>query len=111
MSSSPIPMEAPMTAAAKAKAVDAFVKKTEKDYGAGTVMKLGERKIIPVKVVPTGFLHLDHEALMCGGIPRGRNIELFGPESSGKTSICAAIIAQFQSAGLIAYDIDAEHST
>ena len=81
----------------------------EKRYGKGAIMRLGEAQHVEVEVVPTGSLTLDL-ALGVGGVPRGRAIEIFGPESSGKTTLSLHIIAQFQKLGETAAFIDAEHA-
>lgn len=82
----------------------------EKKYGKGSIMKLGEKAIEEgIQVIPTGALTLDF-ALGVGGIPRGRIIEIFGPESSGKTTLALQIIAETQKMGGVAAFIDAEHA-
>lgn len=81
----------------------------EKDYGRGAIMKLGDDKIEDVEVIPTGSIGLNY-ALGVGGFPRGRVIEIFGPESSGKTTLAIHAIAEAQKAGGIAAIIDAEHA-
>ena len=94
----------------KKKALDAAISKLEKDFGKGTVMKLGDASShISVETVPTGSLSLDI-ALGLGGVPRGRVIEVYGPESSGKTTITLHMIAEVQKRGGIAGFIDAEHA-
>lgn len=95
--------------AAKLKALQATIDKIEKDYGKGTVMRLGDRPVEDVQVVPSGSIALDH-ALGIGGYPRGRIIEIYGPESSGKTTLAIHAIAQAQKSGGIAAMIDAEHA-
>lgn len=85
------------------------VAQIEKDHGKGSIMKLGSKKFVAVDVVPTGSLALDM-ALGVGGIPRGRVIEIYGPESGGKTTLCLQIIAQAQKLGGQAAYIDAEHA-
>lgn len=96
-------------AAAKLKALQATIDKIEKDYGKGTIMKLAEQPVWDVQVIPSGSLALDH-ALGIGGYPRGRIVEIYGPESSGKTTLAIHAIAQAQKAGGIAAMIDAEHA-
>ncbi len=81
----------------------------EKAYGHGAIMRLGERAVEPVPVIPSGCLAID-EALGVGGFPRGRIVEIFGPESSGKTTLTLHAIAQAQAAGGVAAFIDAEHA-
>src|SRR5215813_1709271 len=94
----------------KAKALDIAVQAIEKQFGKGSIMKLGqERAMVPVDVVSTGSLGLD-QALGVGGVPRGRIIEIYGPESSGKTTLALTIIANAQRAGGNAVFIDAEHA-
>ena len=94
----------------KKKALDAAIAKLEKDFGKGTVMKLGESGAqVAVETVPTGCLSLDL-ALGLGGVPKGRVIEVYGPESSGKTTVALHMIAEVQKRGGIAGFIDAEHA-
>jgi recombination protein RecA len=95
--------------AAKMKALQATIDKIEKDYGKGTIMKLGDQPQWDVQVIPSGSIALDH-ALGVGGYPRGRIIEIYGPESSGKTTLAIHAIAQAQKQGGIAAMIDAEHA-
>jgi len=95
--------------AAKLKALQATIDKIEKDYGKGTIMKLGDQPQWDVQVIPSGSIALDH-ALGIGGYPRGRIIEIYGPESSGKTTLAIHAIAQAQKQGGIAAMIDAEHA-
>ncbi|WP_230869781.1 recombinase RecA [Iocasia frigidifontis] len=85
------------------------IKRIEKQFGQGSIMKLGEAKAMNVEVIPTGALPLDI-ALGVGGVPRGRIIEIYGPESSGKTTLALHIIAEAQKKGGIAAFIDAEHA-
>ena len=94
----------------KLKALDAAISKLEKDFGKGTVMKLGDAGAnVTVETVPTGSLSLDL-ALGLGGVPKGRVIEIYGPESSGKTTVTLHMIAEVQKRGGIAGFIDAEHA-
>ena len=93
----------------KLKALQLAMDKIEKDHGKGTIMKMGDNKVEEVAVIPTGSLGLD-VALGVGGYPRGRVIEIFGPESSGKTTLAIHAIAEAQKAGGIAAIIDAEHA-
>lgn len=95
--------------AGKLKALQATIDKIEKDFGKGTIMKLGDQPQWDVQVIPSGSIALDH-ALGTGGYPRGRIIEIYGPESSGKTTLAIHAIAQAQKAGGIAAMIDAEHA-
>jgi len=93
----------------KLKALQLTIDKIEKSYGKGTVMKLGDSVVEEVPAISTGSIALDH-ALGVGGLPRGRVIEIFGPESSGKTTLALHAIAEAQKAGGIAAFIDAEHA-
>ena len=94
----------------KKRALDAAISKLEKDFGKGTVMKLGDAGAnVTVETVPTGSLSLDI-ALGLGGVPKGRVIEVYGPESSGKTTVTLHMIAEVQKRGGIAGFIDAEHA-
>lgn len=93
----------------KIKAVELALGQIEKQFGKGAVMKLGEIKPVPVEVIPTGSLSLDL-ALGVGGLPKGRIIEIFGPEASGKTTLGLNIIAQAQKQGGLAALVDAEHA-
>ena len=94
---------------AKLKALQEAMSKIEKDFGKGSIMKLGEEKIENVDVIPSGSISLD-VALGVGGYPKGRIIEIYGPESSGKTTLAIHAIAEAQKAGGIAAFIDAEHA-
>ncbi|SHK11580.1 recombinase RecA [Rhodothermus profundi] len=94
---------------AKAKALELAVKHIEKQYGKGAIMRLGDAPAISVDVIPTGSLALD-AALGVGGVPRGRIIEIFGPESSGKTTLALHIMAEAQKLGGTCAFIDAEHA-
>ena len=93
----------------KLKALQAAMSKIEKDFGKGSIMKLGDEQIENVEVIPTGSIGLN-AALGVGGYPRGRIIEIYGPESSGKTTLAIHAIAEAQKAGGIAAFIDAEHA-
>jgi len=93
----------------KKKALERTLKQIEKEYGKGSIMRLGEAKALDVESIPTGALSLDI-ALGVGGIPRGRIIEIFGPESSGKTTLALHVIAEAQKMGGVAAFIDAEHA-
>ena len=95
--------------AARLKALQATIDKIEKDFGKGTIMKLGDQPQWAVQVIPSGSVALDH-ALGVGGYPRGRIIEIYGPESSGKTTLAIHAIAEAQKQGGIAAMIDAEHA-
>ena len=93
----------------KLKALQAAMSKIEKDFGKGSIMKLGDEQIENVEVIPTGSIALN-AALGVGGYPKGRIIEIYGPESSGKTTLAIHAIAEAQKAGGIAAFIDAEHA-
>ena len=93
----------------KMKALQAAMAKIEKDFGQGSIMKMGDEKIEDVEVIPTGSIGLN-AALGVGGYPKGRIIEIYGPESSGKTTLAIHAIAECQKAGGIAAFIDAEHA-
>ncbi|MBN1843297.1 MAG: recombinase RecA [Deltaproteobacteria bacterium] len=93
----------------KEKAVEQAIGQIERQFGKGSIMKLGAQVIADIPVIPTGSLALDH-ALGVGGIPRGRVVELFGPESSGKTTLALHVVAEAQKGGGIAAFIDAEHA-
>lgn len=93
----------------KLKALQAAMSKIEKDFGKGAIMKLGDEQIENVDVIPTGSIGLN-AALGVGGYPKGRIIEIYGPESSGKTTLAIHAIAEAQKAGGIAAFIDAEHA-
>lgn len=94
----------------KLKALDAAISKIEKDFGKGAIMKLGDKsKNMDVETVPTGSLSLDL-ALGLGGLPKGRVVEIYGPESSGKTTVTLHMVAEVQKRGGIAGFIDAEHA-
>ncbi len=94
----------------KSKLLDSAIAQIEKQYGKGSIMRLGNRDIlVPVSVIPTGSISLD-SALGVGGIPRGRVVEIYGPESGGKTTLTLHVIAQAQKLGGTAAFIDAEHA-
>jgi recombination protein RecA len=93
----------------KAKAVDSAMGQIERQFGKGAIMKLGARPIENIPVISTGSIELDR-ALGIGGLPRGRVIEIFGPESSGKTTLALHAVAHAQKQGGIAAFIDAEHA-
>ena len=94
---------------AKKKALDTAIAFLEKEYGQGTVMKLGQQTAMNVESIPTGSLTLDM-ALGIGGVPKGRVVEVYGPESSGKTTVALSIVAQAQKLGGEAAFIDVEHA-
>ncbi len=94
----------------KARAIDLAMSQIEKQFGKGSIMRLGTKEaIVPISVIPTGALSFD-AALGVGGFPRGRVVEVFGPESSGKTTIALQVIAESQKAGGMAAFVDAEHA-
>ncbi|MEO8682437.1 MAG: recombinase RecA [Vicinamibacterales bacterium] len=94
----------------KSKALSAALSQIEKQFGKGSIMRLGQnRAVAPVEVISTGALSIDY-ALGIGGVPRGRVIEIFGPESSGKTTLALQVIAEAQKAGGLAAFVDAEHA-
>ena len=104
-----IPMPTQVIGEGRAEALKKAVDKIKKEYGSGSIMCLGEKQDMSVDVIPTGCLPLDI-ALGVGGLPRGRVIEIYGPESSGKTTFALQALAQCQKAGGIAAFIDAEHA-
>jgi recombination protein RecA len=91
------------------KALEVALGQIDKQFGKGSVMRLGERPYVPIEVIPTGSISLDI-ALGIGGLPRGRIIEIYGPESSGKTTVALHAVANAQAAGGVAAFIDAEHA-
>jgi len=94
----------------RAKAVELALSQIEKQFGKGSIVRLGSREaLVPISVISTGSISFD-AALGVGGVPRGRVIEIFGPESSGKTTITLQIIAEAQRAGGLAAFVDAEHA-
>ena len=103
-------LNTPVKSEEKAKAIDLAVQQIEKQFGQGSIMRLGiNHAIVPVEIIPTGSLALDL-ALGVGGVPRGRIIEVFGPEGSGKTTLTSSIIAHAQKRGGMAAFVDAEHA-
>lgn len=94
---------------AKLKALKLAVDKLEKSYGKGSIMRLGDKQVVETEIIPTGSLGLDI-GLGIGGLPKGRVVEIYGPESSGKTTLAIHAIAECQKAGGIAAFIDAEHA-
>src|SRR6266550_5813949 len=95
--------------AEKGRAIDLALSQIEKQFGKGSIMRLGSKEVVPISVIPTGAISFD-AALGVGGFPRGRVVEIFGPESSGKTTIALQVIAQAQKAGGMAAFVDAEHA-
>ena len=102
-------VEAAAPAADKKKALETCLANIEKTYGKGTVMRLGQNSNVVVEAIPTGSLSLDL-ALGIGGVPKGRIIEVYGPESSGKTTLALHIVAEAQKRGGEVAFIDAEHA-
>ena len=107
MAKKEIDNEATSVQSEKLKALQAAMAKIEKDFGKGAIMKLGDEQVDNVEVIPTGSIALNM-ALGVGGYPKGRIIEIYGPESSGKTTLAIHAIAEAQKAGGIAAFIDAE---
>src|ERR1019366_4878854 len=93
----------------KNKAIDLALIQIEKQFGKGSIMRLGSKDLVPVEIIPTGAISFD-AALGVGGMPRGRVVEIFGPESSGKTTIALHVVAEAQKRGGMAAFIDAEHA-
>src|SRR5674536_65832 len=93
----------------RGKALDTALAQIERQFGKGSVMRLGDEARVPIEVIPTGSIALD-VALGIGGLPRGRVVEIYGPESSGKTTVALHAVANAQRAGGIAAFIDAEHA-
>jgi len=104
------PIMTPVTTSTdRKKALDAALTQIERSFGKGSIMRLGDDRVLEVEVIPSGSLGLDY-ALGVGGIPRGRVTEIYGPESSGKTTMALHIIAEAQKVGGVAAFIDAEHA-
>src|SRR5690606_14721563 len=95
--------------AEKQKALEAALGQIDRAFGKGSIMKLGQREALDIEAVPTGSLGLDI-ALGIGGLPKGRIIEVYGPESSGKTTLALHVVAEVQKQGGVAAFIDAEHA-
>ena len=93
----------------KKRALDIALAGIEKQFGKGAVIRMGERASRDIQVIPTGCLDLDM-ALGVGGLPRGRVVEIYGPESSGKTTVALHVVAEAQKMGGVAAFIDAEHA-
>src|SRR5687767_15545131 len=105
-----MPIEEARERQERMKALDAAVGQIEKQFGKGSIMRLGANNMIaPVEVISTGAISIDY-ALGIGGVPRGRVIEIFGPESSGKTTLALQVIAEAQKTGGMAAFVDAEHA-
>lgn len=94
---------------AKMKAIEAAIEQIEKQHGKGSIMRLTDRVTEPIEVISTGCLSLD-KAIGVGGVPRGRIVEIYGPESSGKTTVCLHVIAEAQKNGGLAAFVDTEHA-
>ena len=97
------------TAPKSSKDLDIALQQITKDYGEGAIMRLGDRKVMDVEVIPTGNILIDR-ALGVGGVPRGRIVEIYGPESSGKTTLALTLVSQAQKRGGLAAFIDVEHA-
>src|ERR1700680_1191835 len=93
----------------RTKAIDMAFAQIEKQFGKGSIMRLGSKEIVPIAVIPTGAISFD-AALGVGGFPRGRVVEIFGPESSGKTTLALQVIAEAQKTGGMAAFVDAGHA-
>src|SRR5687767_1353106 len=93
----------------RGRAIDAALSQIDKQFGKGSIMRLGSREKVEIPAIPTGALSLD-AALGVGGMPRGRVIEIFGPESSGKTTLALHVISEAQKRGGMAAFVDAEHA-
>src|SRR6202171_5273872 len=89
--------------------IDQALVQMEKQFGKGAILRLGSKAVVPVSVIPSGSISLDN-ALGVGGFPRGRVVEIFGPESSGKTTLALQVIAETHRSGGVAAFIDAEHA-
>src|SRR5690606_6206269 len=94
---------------ARNKNLDLAIQQIAKDYGEGAIMRLGEDVRVDIDVIPTGNILIDR-ALGVGGVPRGRIVEIYGPESSGKTTLTLTIVAQAQRRGGLAAFVDVEHA-
>ena len=103
------PVDMPTDAEGRKKALEAALAQIEKQYGKGTIMRLGENRRMNVDAIPTGSIALD-AALGIGGLPRGRIVEIFGPEASGKTTLALHVVAEMQKLGGEAAYIDVEHA-
>ena len=93
----------------RTRALDAALSQIERAFGKGSIMRLGDNYVLEIEVISTGSLGLDH-ALGVGGLPRGRVTEIYGPESSGKTTLALHVVAEAQKAGGVVAFIDAEHA-
>jgi recombination protein RecA len=104
-----IPFSHPDISQEKLKAVEFAMSQIEKTHGKGSIMRLSDQQVVKVDAIPTGCISLD-AAIGVGGVPRGRIIEIFGPESSGKTTVCLHVIAEAQKRGGLAAFVDTEHA-
>jgi recombination protein RecA len=102
-------LDAKLSQEARQKALASALEQIEKEFGKGAVMRLSDKVVVPIDAISTGCLSLDG-AIGIGGVPRGRIVEIYGPESSGKTTICLHIIAEAQKSGGVAAFIDTEHA-
>src|ERR1700723_3059698 len=93
----------------RSRAIDLALSQIEKQFGKGSIMRLGSKDVVPIATISTGSISFD-AALGVGGVPRGRGLEIFCPESSGKTTITLQIIAEAQKSGGLAAFVDAEHA-
>jgi len=93
----------------KLKAVSFAIDQIEKEHGKGSIMRLNDKKVVSIEAIPTGCMSLD-AAIGVGGVPRGRIVEIYGPESSGKTTVCLHVIAEAQKTGGLAAFVDTEHA-
>lgn len=107
--SAPVPVSEKTSTARSNRDLDLAIQEIAKDFGEGAIMRLGDKTSMKVEVIPTGNILIDR-ALGCGGFPRGRVVEIFGPESSGKTTLTLTVIAQAQKRGGLAAFIDVEHA-
>ena len=100
---------APKVSDAKVKAAQLAMEQIEKAFGKGSIMRLSDEQSVDIDAISTGCLSLD-AAIGIGGVPRGRIVEIYGPESSGKTTVCLQVIAEAQKAGGLAAFVDTEHA-
>src|SRR3989344_5200926 len=108
MADKPKDNSAKTAASGKSQALNLAVSQIEKQFGTGSIMRLGDTSKIHIETIPTGALSLD--IALGGGLPKGRIIEIFGPEASGKTTVCLHAVAEVQKAGGTAAYVDAEHA-
>lgn len=93
----------------RVKAIENAVSQIERQFGKGSIMRLGQNEALSIPAIPTGSLAVDY-AIGIGGLPRGRVVEIYGPESSGKTTLALSVVGQAQKGGGVAAFIDAEHA-